>query len=142
MGAAWVLAGAGMGLMFPRISAYVLAASGEREQGGNSAAMSIADAVGGATAISLAGLLFTAVGTAADLAPFVAALAFTTALAGGSGAGGAPYGRYDTLGKSTADARHPDTFLTWTRSGTRTPPAPASAHPSSRGVTASCGSSR
>jgi hypothetical protein len=84
VGAAWVLAGAGMGLMFPRISAYVLAASGVREQGGNSAAMSIADAVGGATAISLAGLLFTAVGTAADLAPFVAALAFTTVLAGGA----------------------------------------------------------
>jgi len=40
--------------------------------------------VGGATAISLAGLLFTAVGTAADLAPFVAALAFTTVLAGGA----------------------------------------------------------
>ena len=84
VGVAWVLAGAGMGLMFPRISAYVLAASGVREQGGNSAAMSIADAVGGATAISLAGLLFTAVGTAADLAAFVAALAFTTVLAGGA----------------------------------------------------------
>ena len=150
VGAAWVLAGAGMGLMFPRISAYVLAASGAREQGGNSAAMSIADAVGGATAISLAGLLFTAVGTAADLAAFVAALAFTTVLAGGAvlvarRTGTAPVsraGRYDTLGKSTADARQPDTFLTWTRSGTRTPPAPASAHPSSPVVTASSGSSR
>ena len=84
VGVGWVLAGAGMGLMFPRISAYVLAASGAHEQGGNSAAMSIADAVGGATAISLAGLLFTAVGTAADLAAFVAALAFTTVLAGGA----------------------------------------------------------
>jgi MFS family permease len=84
LGAAWVLAGAGMGLMFPRISAYVLAASSQGEQGGNSAAMSIADAVGGATAISLTGLLFTAVGTAAELAPFVAALVFTTALAGGA----------------------------------------------------------
>jgi len=40
--------------------------------------------VGGATAISMAGLLFTAVGTAADLAPFVTALAFTTVLAGGA----------------------------------------------------------
>ncbi len=63
IGAAWVLAGAGMGLMFPRISAVVLAASTERDQGGNSAAMSISDAVGGATAISLTGLVFTAVGT-------------------------------------------------------------------------------
>ena len=81
LGAAWVVAGAGMGLMYPRISAFVLAASSESEQGGNSAAMSISDAVGGATAISLAGLVFTTVGTAADLAPFVAALTLTTALA-------------------------------------------------------------
>ena len=81
LGVAWVVAGAGMGLMYPRISALVLAASTEQEQGGNSAAMSISDAVGGATAISLAGLVFTTVGTASDLAPFVATLAFTTVLA-------------------------------------------------------------
>ena len=82
--AAWVLAGAGMGLMFPRISALVLAASNERDQGGNSAAMAIADAVGGATAISLTGLVFTAVGPASELGPFVAALVLTTALAVGA----------------------------------------------------------
>ena len=81
-----------MGLMFPRISAYVLAASGDREQGGNSAAMSIADAVGGATAISLAGLLFTAVGTAADLAPLRRGAGVHHRAGRGSGAGGAPYG--------------------------------------------------
>jgi MFS family permease len=84
LGAAWVVAGGGMGLMFPRISAVVLAASAEHDQGGNSAAMSIADAVGAATAISLAGLVFTGVGTAADLAPFVAALALTTVMAAGA----------------------------------------------------------
>ena len=84
IGTAWVLAGAGMGLMYPRISSLVLAASTEREQGGNSAAMSISDAVGSATAVSLAGLAFTAVGTASQLAPFVAALALTTALAVGA----------------------------------------------------------
>ena len=84
IGAAWVLAGAGMGLMFPRISAVVLAASTERDQGRNTAAMSISDAVGGATAISLTGLVFTAVGPASDLAPFVAVLALTSALAVGA----------------------------------------------------------
>ena len=84
VGATWVVAGAGMGLMFPRLSAYVLAASSEADQGRNSAAMSIADAVGAATAISLAGLVFTAVGPATELAPFVAALALTTALAAGA----------------------------------------------------------
>jgi MFS family permease len=81
IGGAWVLAGAGMGLMFPRIGSLVLAASSEGEQGRNTSAMSISDAVGGATAISLSGLLFTGVGTAADLAPFVAVLALTTGLA-------------------------------------------------------------
>ncbi|HET6937127.1 MAG TPA: MFS transporter, partial [Nocardioides sp.] len=81
IGTLWVLAGAGMGLMYPRISALVLAASTERDQGGNSAAMSIADAVGGATAISLTGLLFTSVGPASDWAPFVVVLALTSCLA-------------------------------------------------------------
>jgi MFS family permease len=84
IGAAWVLAGAGMGLMFPRISAVVLAASNERDQGRNSAAMSISDAVGGATAISLTGLVFTAVGPASEWAPFVAVLTLTSALALGA----------------------------------------------------------
>ena len=84
LAAFWVVAGAGMGLMYPRISALVLAASSEQEQGSNSAAMSISDAVGGATAISVTGLVFTAVGTGADLAPFVAALAVGTAIALGA----------------------------------------------------------
>jgi MFS family permease len=84
IGTLWVFAGAGMGLMYPRISALVLAASTERDQGSNSAAMSIADAVGGATAIALAGLVFTAVGPATELAPFVAALVLPTTLGVGA----------------------------------------------------------
>ena len=39
-----------MGLMYPRIGITVLEASAEDEQGANTAAMSIADAAGGATA--------------------------------------------------------------------------------------------
>jgi MFS family permease len=84
IGAAWVLAGAGMGLMFPRISALVLAASTARDQGSNSAAMSISDAVGGATAISLTGLVFTTVGPASQWTPFVAVLVLTSCLAAGA----------------------------------------------------------
>ena len=84
MGALWILAGAGMGLMFPRISSYVLAASTEREQGYNSAAMSISDAVGSSTAIALTGLVFTAVGPASQWSPFVAVLALTSVLALGA----------------------------------------------------------
>lgn len=81
VGLAWVVSGSGMGLMYPRIGIAVLDASTEEQQGANTAAMSIADAAGGATAISLTGLVFTGVGTAAELAPFVAVFAMTTGLA-------------------------------------------------------------
>jgi MFS family permease len=81
VGVAWVVAGGGMGLMYPRIGILVLESSAEDEQGANTAAMSIADAAGGATAISLTGLLFTGLGTAADLAPFVAVFVLAWALA-------------------------------------------------------------
>jgi MFS family permease len=81
VGVAWVVAGSGMGLMYPRIGIAVLAASTEDEQGANTAAMSIADAAAGATAISLSGLLFTSIGTSAELTPFVAVFVMTSALA-------------------------------------------------------------
>ena len=81
VGIAWVVAGSGMGLMYPRIGILVLEASPEGEQGANTAAMSIADAVGGATAISLSGLLFISLGTAADLASFVAVFVLSATLA-------------------------------------------------------------
>ena len=77
----WVAAGAGMGLAFPRVSSYVLDVSAEHERGANSAAMAIGDAVGGAVAIALAGLLFNAVGDRAWGAFAVAfALATVTAV--------------------------------------------------------------
>ena len=79
-GAGWFLAGGGMGLLFPRISTLVLGYSTERDQGFNSAAMSITDATGGATAIAFAGLLFTAFGSA-DGAGFAAALGLTGLIA-------------------------------------------------------------
>jgi MFS family permease len=78
--AGWLLAGAGMGLVFPRISTLVLSHSTERDQGFNSAAMTIADSAGGATSIAFAGLLFAAFGAAGGDG-FVAALALTSLLA-------------------------------------------------------------
>jgi hypothetical protein len=72
----WLVAGFGMGLMFPRMSTIALAYSSERDQGFNSAAMSISDAAGGATAIAFAGLVFLAFGSS-----FVAALTLTTLIA-------------------------------------------------------------
>jgi hypothetical protein len=72
--AAYVLAGAGMGFAYPRTSVAMLADSGDSERGFNSAALSIADALGGATTIAASGAVFAAVQrTAGD--PFVAALA-------------------------------------------------------------------
>jgi MFS family permease len=72
--AAYVLAGAGMGLAYPRTSVAMLAESEDADRGFNSAALSIADALGGATTIAASGAVFAAVGrTAGD--PFVAALA-------------------------------------------------------------------
>jgi len=86
-GAGWFLAGAGMGLIFPRIGTLVLAYSSDRDQGFNSAAMSIADAAGGATSIAFAGLLLAAfagsgvAGSALGGDGFAAPLALTAVLA-------------------------------------------------------------
>jgi MFS family permease len=72
--AAYVLAGAGMGLAYPRTSVAMLAASGDSDRGFNSAALSIADALGGAATIAASGAVFAVVDrTSGD--PFVAAIA-------------------------------------------------------------------
>ncbi|MDO7882423.1 MFS transporter [Salinibacterium soli] len=58
----WLVAGVGMGLIYPRVSTVVLAHSAPGEQGFNSGAMSIADLAGAASSIAIAGLLFSAFG--------------------------------------------------------------------------------
>ena len=78
--AGWFIAGGGMGLVFPRISTLVLGYSTPSDQGFNSAAMSIADATGGASAIAFAGLVFTAFGGLIN-GGFTAALALTALIA-------------------------------------------------------------
>jgi MFS family permease len=71
--AAYVLSGAGMGLAYPRTSVAMLAESEDGDRGFNSSALSIADALGGATTIAASGAVFAAVDrTVGD--PFVAAL--------------------------------------------------------------------
>ena len=84
MVAGWLVAAAGMGLMYPRITRAVLARSDERERGTASAAVTLADAVGAAAAVALAGLVFTTVGTAVDREAFVAVLLLTSALGAGA----------------------------------------------------------
>ncbi|QNA91302.1 MFS transporter [Microbacterium sp. Se63.02b] len=78
--AAWVVAGAGMGLMSPRTSALTLALSPAEDQGFNSGAMTVADSFGSALALAVTGTLFTAL-AAADPFLGVFALAAVVALA-------------------------------------------------------------
>jgi len=80
--AGWALAGGGMGLMYPRLTVLTLAYSTPQNQGFNSSALSISDSVGSASAIAVAGLVFTALaGTGAG---FPAVFAITGALALGA----------------------------------------------------------
>ncbi|MDF2555756.1 MAG: sdrM, partial [Microbacterium sp.] len=78
--AGWALAGAGMGLMYPRLTVLTLAYSTAQNQGFNSSALSISDAVGSASSIAVMGLVFTALaGTDAGF-PAVFAIAMVLAL--------------------------------------------------------------
>jgi Na+/melibiose symporter-like transporter len=78
--ATYVVAGAGMGLAYPRTSVAMLTDSGDTDRGFNSAALSIADSLGGALAISASGVAF-AVAIRAGADPFVSALAVGSAVA-------------------------------------------------------------
>ncbi len=77
--AGWALAGAGMGLMYPRLTVLTLAYSTPQNQGFNSSALSISDSVGSATAIAAMGLVFTAL--AGTDAAFPAVFVIAAALA-------------------------------------------------------------
>jgi MFS family permease len=59
--AAYVLAGAGMGLAYPRTGVAMLAESTDRDRGFNSSALSVADSLGAALALSITGVAFAAV---------------------------------------------------------------------------------
>lgn len=91
--AAYVVAGAGMGLGYPRTGVAMLAASTDTDRGFNSSALSIADSLGGALALSASGVVFaTAQDAGADpfaavyvLAVLVAVLAVVTAARTGRG---------------------------------------------------------
>ncbi|MFD5225649.1 MFS transporter [Microbacterium sp. NPDC058342] len=56
---AWGLAGAGMGLLYPRLTVLTLAYSTTANEGFNSSALSISDSTGSAVLIAVAGLGFT-----------------------------------------------------------------------------------
>ena len=73
--AGWTLAGAGMGLMYPRLTVLTLAYSTPQNQGFNSSALSISDSIGAATTIAAMGLVFTALAATDAAFPAVFALA-------------------------------------------------------------------
>lgn len=60
----WSLAGAGMGLMYPRLTVLTLAYSTSADQGFNSSALSIADSLMSSAAVAVSGLVFIALGGA------------------------------------------------------------------------------
>lgn len=65
--AAYGVAAAGMGTGYPRTSVATLTASTDADRGNNSAALSIADSLGGALALAVCGVAFAAAG---DAEPF------------------------------------------------------------------------
>ena len=77
--AGWALAGAGMGLMYPRLTVLTLAYSTPQNQGFNSSALSISDSIGASASIAVMGLTFVAL-TATDAA-FPAVFVIAAALA-------------------------------------------------------------
>jgi MFS family permease len=77
--ASYVVSGAGMGLGYPRTSVAMLDASTDRDRGFNSSAISVADSLGAALALSVSGVVFSAADRA-GLDPFVAVLAIATAI--------------------------------------------------------------
>lgn len=79
----WTLAGAGMGLVYSRLTVLVLSYSAPGTQGVNSSALSIADSIGAALALALTGLAFAAADRSPD-APFPAALAVAAVFAVGA----------------------------------------------------------
>ncbi|KNY06827.1 MFS transporter [Microbacterium sp. GCS4] len=74
----WAFAGAGMGLLYPRLTVLTLAYSNAGNQGFNSSALSISDSTGAAVVIALAGLAVATLGGGADA--FAVVFAFCVAL--------------------------------------------------------------
>lgn len=80
--AGWVLAGGGMGLLYPRLSVMTLALSTKENEGFNSSAMSISDSLGGALSLATTGIVFAAFTTAVQ--SFAGVFAFTAAIGVGA----------------------------------------------------------
>lgn len=78
--ASYVLAGAGMGFGYPRTGVAMLAASGDADRGFNSSALSVADSLGGAFALSASGIVY-ATAERAESDPFLPVFLLAVGLA-------------------------------------------------------------
>lgn len=78
--ASYVLAGAGMGFGYPRTSVSMLDASTDEDRGFNSSALTVADSLGAALALSVTGVVF-GYARAAGVEPFTPVFAVAVALA-------------------------------------------------------------
>jgi MFS family permease len=76
----WLLGGAGMGLMYPRLSVMTLSYSTDRDQGFNSSALSISDSLGAALALASTGIVFAALVALGGAWPFAGCFALAAVL--------------------------------------------------------------
>ncbi|MFD0787806.1 MFS transporter, partial [Micromonospora azadirachtae] len=76
----WAVAGLGMGLLYPSLSALTLELSAPGEQGRNSSSLQLCDSLGAATVLALTGAVL-ASGANPASGSFLIALAISTALA-------------------------------------------------------------
>ncbi|WP_363796766.1 MFS transporter [Lysobacter firmicutimachus] len=79
--AGWVLAGFGMGLMYPTLSVLMLELSPPERQGESSSALHLGDAIFTATALAIGGSLFAALLTRSHLLAYLCGFAIAAALA-------------------------------------------------------------
>ncbi|WP_345763669.1 MFS transporter [Diaminobutyricibacter sp. McL0608] len=73
----WAIAGAGMGLMYPRLTVMTLEYSTTADQGFNSSALSIADSIGSAIALAATAIAFAALQPVGGAWPFAGSFAVT-----------------------------------------------------------------
>lgn len=79
-GASYAFCGAGMGLAYPRTGVAMLADSTDADRGFNSSALTVADSLGAALALSLSGIAYD-VAPDAGVDPFVAVFVLATVMA-------------------------------------------------------------
>jgi len=79
--AGWIASGIGMGLVFPQLSVLTLKLSEPSQQGRNSSALQLGDALFSTTALALSGALFAALSPLSPVLAYALCLCFAALLA-------------------------------------------------------------